>query len=192
MESVALLLAAPAAGQADTDCSGWNSTDFWQEARASDVTRCFGGNAASVDINARNNNDGTTPLHLAATLGTAETVNALLAAGADIHARTKGGFTPLHLAAARETAKTVNALVAAGADIHARSDLEGSITPLHSAAVGGGTAETVNALLAAGADINSRSYPEGNTPLHLAAEYGMAETVNALIAAGAGIRACQL
>ena len=100
------------------DCSDWDTNEFWLEARASDVNRRFGGNAATINVNTRNE-DGRTPLLGAAAFGTAETIDALVAAGADIHARNDKGGAPLHFAAANGTAATTNALVAAGADIDA-------------------------------------------------------------------------
>lgn len=54
--------------------------------------------------------------------GTAETVNALLDAGANPKARDKNGSTPLHWAAELGTAETVNALLDAGANPKARNE----------------------------------------------------------------------
>ena len=197
-----LLLAAPAAGQANTDCSAWGSEEFWQEARASDVTRCFGGNAASIDINARDDSRscggasaatsaacygrGRTPLHQAALWARTENiVNAMIAEGANVNVQDQSGWAPLHLAARNGKTEAVNALLAAGAEINARDN--GGQTPLHWAA-DDGTAEAVNALIAAGAEINARDR-KGKTPLHQAALRARAEAVKALLAAGADIHA---
>ena len=157
-----VLLAAPAAGQANADCSGWASREFWEEYQVGDVKRCI---AANADIHARAK-FGYTPLHFAAGWGHAEAVNALLAAGADIHARDEDGNTSLHSAAGWGHAEAVNDLLAAGADIHARA--EGGWTPLHMAARQG-KAETVNALVAAGADIRAQA-ADGSLPADLAEE----------------------
>ena len=57
------------------------------------------------------------PLHLAAAVGRMETVNALLAAGANIHDRmNERGWTALEVAVRLGKWETVNALVAAGAE----------------------------------------------------------------------------
>ena len=94
-----------------------------------------------------------TPLHAAAYGGTAETVKALLQAGADPNAPTARGTTPLHLFAAwNKDSGTVKALLEAGVDPNAPD--AGAFTPLHSAAAVG-TAEVVAVLLEAGADPNA-------------------------------------
>ena len=180
---ILLLLAFPSAGQSSPDCSQWLIGEFWQKAKAEDVKRCL---AAGADANARDDL-GRKPLHRAAARGTAETINALVAAGADIDARGgKYGRTPLHWAAMFGKLETINALLQAGADINTRDNNIGG-TPLHSAAALG-TAETINALLKGGANIEARG-KLGATPLHTAAANGTAETINALLAAGANIRA---
>ena len=52
---------------------------------------------------------GTTSLHVAATLGDAAAVTALLDAGADCEASDGGGYTPMHCAAAYGRAAAVAA-----------------------------------------------------------------------------------
>ena len=73
------------------------------------------------------------PVHVAATIGTADEVRDLIRGGADLRAKDKRGWTPLHCAAAHQGADIVNALLDGGADIEAR-DPERS-TPLHAAAM---------------------------------------------------------
>jgi ankyrin repeat protein len=134
-----------------------------------------------IDVNARNQN-GQTPLHLAALNGRTETVNALLQApGIDVNTVDNNSSTPLHLAALNGRTETVNALLGApGIDVNAPNDRGG--TPLHLAALNGRT-ETVNALLGApGIDVNAPN-DRGGTPLHFAARYGRTEIVNALLGA---------
>ena len=144
--------------------------------------------ALGADVNARDE-FGFTPLHGASTFGNFNAAKALIAAGADIHARTtKFGWTPLYLAAQNDTAKNVQALLDAGAgsDINVPSYRDGK-TPLHKAAAQS-EAETVKALLAAGADVHAQD-SIGYTPLHRAAAQGKAETVKALLEAGSDIHA---
>jgi len=56
-------------------------------------------------------------------------VYALVAAGADVHAKDASGSTALHRAGGSGMAEAVDALVAAGADVHAKNDL--GCTALH-------------------------------------------------------------
>lgn len=75
--------------------------------------------------------DGSTPLHCAVWKGHAEVVNALLDAGADIHAHNQNdhwGTTPLHAAAHANHGPIVKRLIEHGADVNARN-LRGG-TPL--------------------------------------------------------------
>jgi len=111
----ALLLSAPL--RADAECRDWLDRTFWQAAWVADVTRCL---AAGADPNARDE-DGWTPLHLAATYDGAEAVAALLAGGADLNARDEDGWTPLHVAALVGGAEAVAALLDEGADDGART-----------------------------------------------------------------------
>ncbi|XP_049772655.1 uncharacterized protein LOC126159887 [Schistocerca cancellata] len=103
-------------------------------------------------------------LRNAAEEGSVEEVRALLAAGADVGARGRGGWTALHWAARRGDAAVVRLLLSAASDPNAR-DLGGQ-TPLHLAALNG-HAEAAAALLQAGADRGVRSN-SGNTPLDYA------------------------
>ena len=74
---------------------------------------------AEADLNTRDKSDST-PLHLAAGMGTPEAVAVLLEAGADLNARDDYDRTSLHLASRHGTAETITALLKAGADPAAR------------------------------------------------------------------------
>jgi ankyrin repeat protein len=80
--------------------------------------------AAGVDINVSDVRpvigDGATPLHYAAAMGELDLVQALLAAGAAIDARTWRGQTPLWLACNSGASAVARELLAAGADPNAR------------------------------------------------------------------------
>ncbi len=69
---------------------------------------------SAPDVNARNEN-GVSPLHIAAEYGTPDKIAALVTAGADVEARNKNGMTPLHIAAGVGTPDTIAALLEAGA-----------------------------------------------------------------------------
>jgi hypothetical protein len=53
--------------------------------------------AAGTDVNAKDDN-GWTPLHLAAENGRKQVAELLIAKGADVNAKDDNGWTPLHLA----------------------------------------------------------------------------------------------
>ena len=107
--------------------------------------------------------DGWTPLHLAAHFGHRRVAEALLACGADVHARASDhlGTTPLLWAVMGQDVALVTLLLDHGADVSEASSA-GS-TPLHKAAVLGNAA-LVRLLLARGADVNARN-SGGQTPL---------------------------
>jgi len=108
------------------------------------------GRLDGLDPDARSG-DGFTSLHLAAYFGGAETVRALLAAGADPDADAANpfGVRPLHSAASVGDRESVRALLEAGADPDVRQ--QGGYTPLHTAAHND-DAELARLLLVHGAD----------------------------------------
>jgi ankyrin repeat protein len=67
--------------------------------------------------------DGWSPLHYAATGGSAAIVGLLLSRGAPLEARSPNGSTPLMMAARYGNEEAVDALLAAGADRTAKNDL---------------------------------------------------------------------
>jgi uncharacterized protein len=67
--------------------------------------------------------EGWSPLHYAATGGSAAIVRLLLSKGAMLEARSPNGTTPLMMAARYGNEEAVDALLAAGADRTARNDL---------------------------------------------------------------------
>jgi len=88
--------------------------------------------AAGMDVNAKDDFFGRTPLQEATWRGHKEIVELLIAKGADVNAKKKNGATPLHEAAAFDHKEIVELLIANGADVNAKDD-EGRM-PLDEAA----------------------------------------------------------
>jgi ankyrin repeat protein len=125
--------------------------------------------AAEPALAIRRSADGFTALHFPAFFGTSDAAGAsreLLAAGADVNARSENSLSvlPIHSAVAGGHDDVVAVLVDAGADVNARQPQ--GWTPLHGAAMTGSLA-SVERLLAAGADPAARN-DDGTTALDLA------------------------
>ena len=133
--------------------------------------------------------EGSTPLHVAAFCGHVEVVRLLLDASmASLEARGQLDGTPLHVAATAKRVEVVRMLLAAGAAVDA-SD-ESGLRPLHRAAAAGSPA-TVRALLEARAAVDATT-ADAHTPLHVAAMHrrdGCDAVLELLLAAGADARA---
>jgi ankyrin repeat protein len=127
--------------------------------------------------------DGFTPLGLAAFFGQAETLNALVHAGAQVNAASRESMqmSPLGSALAAERNDLAQFLIDHGADVNAKA--ANDLTPLHTAAARGNL-ESAQLLLDHGADINART-KDGKTPLAYAQERNhpqMVEFLNQTIA----------
>jgi ankyrin repeat protein len=143
----------------------------------------------------RNGQDGWTPLHLAVAAGSEPVVEALVAAGADLSARTEDGRTPLHVAL-RHSPGLVPVLQRLGAPVDAASAAYLGDEPLLTTALdgadqapdgfllrcaaAGGSVATVRVLLDRGAA------PDPDA-LHAAAAAGAAAVVALLLQAGADV-----
>ena len=132
--------------------------------------------------------EGWTPLHYAAADNSSVAViEALLAAGANVHAIARNGATPLHAAMFNTNPEFIKVLLAAGADVQAR-DVFGATT-LHVAANFATDPEVIEVLLAAGADVQARDV-FGSTALHIAAMFATdPEVIEVLLAGGADVHA---
>lgn len=129
-------------------------------------------------------NDGRTPLHLAACAASAKIVEELLKHGADPREWDLGKkCTPLHCAAAAGCVATVKCLIKSGADVDA--GLSGR-SALHYAVLNN-AGDCVEALLQAGACPNNpQVYTE--TPLHVAVSLGNVRCTKLLLSHGADVR----
>jgi HEAT repeat protein len=137
--------------------------------------------ARREDVNWRDVQGGRTKLHLAVAEGNRESIEDLLARGADVNAKDETGTTPLFYASSAEIAEL---LLSKGADVNVRA--RGGATPLH-AAVMTGSADFVGLLLAKGVDPNLKD-GLGNTPLHYAASMNNPDLAELLLSKGANTR----
>jgi ankyrin repeat protein len=112
--------------------------------------------------------DGFHPLGLAAFFGNKETVEALLAAGADVDQQSREAMkvSALHSAAAARRPDIAEMLLAKGANPNLRA--EAGVTVLHEVAITG-QLDLAAMLLKHGADVNAKDN-SGKTPLAYAIE----------------------
>lgn len=127
--------------------------------------------------------DGFTPLYLAARGGHLRAVGTLLDGGGD-HALRQGrnDLTPLHVAVEGRHAEVVSALLKKGANESAMGEKGAKLLEM---AVLARSPSVVNILLGAGADLGARSRPGMAPLLHFAVLHGGSEVVSSLLANGA-------
>ncbi|KAJ4214381.1 hypothetical protein NW759_010400 [Fusarium solani] len=133
-----------------------------------------------ANIEARND-EGFTPLQVAAFHGKADIIRSLLARKSNAAAIGKDNITALHRATFNNHPEAVDALIRGGADCNFRG-LRG-LMPLHAAAEAADPS-VVRMLLNAGADVNARR-DDGITPLGVAVYRGSEPIVLMLLQRGA-------
>ncbi|MXY85522.1 MAG: hypothetical protein F4Y95_03255 [Chloroflexi bacterium] len=151
-----------ASGQADFGrCGRLCDSGFWASATAEDVQAVLDG-GASVN---RTNDDGYSPLHLAARCARDPGVfSVLLDAGADPNRKGPKSVRPLHFAAAYADRVSVGQLIDSGADLEAQTRRDW--TPLHYAA-NLDSLDGARVLLGRGANVDAADVYQ-YTPLDLA------------------------
>lgn len=141
----------------------------------SKVRTLVAGDPASVNAK---NDDGVTPLWVAAQKGQVEVVTFLLEKGADIEAKA-WGVTPLWIASQEGRADVVTALIRKGAAVEAKR--EDGVTPIY-IATNNGQIDVVKVLLAKGAKRDV--LVNGMTPLQVAEKDGNKDMIEVLRGAG--------
>lgn len=129
--------------------------------------------------------DGNTPLCLAAAMGEARIARALIQAGVDLKAPDGCGSRPLQSATRSGHVLIARRLIESGADVNA-SDSYGDRC-IHLAAENGDKT-LCEILVQAGAEVNTPN-GFGKTPLYLALEHGKEEVVNFLLESGVHVNA---
>jgi len=149
------------------------------DAETADLLRKHGGKTGE-DLRS-----GMTLLHIAAKEGKKETIELLIAKGADVNAKVASGSnkdkTPLDLAITRKHTEIADLLRTHGGKT-------GEELYVIIAAAKKGDIEAVKQHLADGADVNEKA-GDGTTPLHNAAVYGHNDVAELLIANGASVNA---
>ena len=110
---------------------------------------------------------------------------AMIATGADVHARGADGTTALHWAIYNDDADLVERLIKAGADVSVTNDYGAS--PLRQAAIVADPV-VIKALMKGGANVNETN-AEGETPLMIVARTGNIESAKLLLSHGAKVDA---
>jgi hypothetical protein len=122
----------------------------------------------NINVNVKDDWNGMTPLHEAASNYNVEIVRLLLQNGADVNAKSKGGYIPLHYAVIdgrTDIFDILHLLVENGADLEAQSSNGGRA--LHSAAYHGHLPFIQELISTYHVDINARTN-DGDTALTLA------------------------
>jgi len=125
-------------------------------------------------------NDGDTPLHLAAAAGNTSTVPYLLSAGSDVRSCNTRGEYPLTLAARYGRNDTVKLMLQGFPAVKCEEIMSSALT----AAIVAGQVDTTALLLRLGAPVSGG---ENEKPIHLASRLGHKEIVSQLLQYGASL-----
>ena len=158
----------------------WKRTPllFASEWGSLEVVRCLLEHDA--DVNAKDDVDNKTSLHLAVGRGHFEIFQTLLKHNANTNARSVSGFTPLHVASSYERVDIVRLLLNHGADPKS-CDIDQQ-TPLHRAS-SSGNLDIARLLLEHGAEVNAEDY-WGRTAYQIALSRRHDEVAQLLLAHG--------
>lgn len=157
---------------------------LWKAARSGDIKRVQSLISSGADVNSKNE-DGLTPLHVAAVRGREAIVKLLIEQDADVTTKNKDGQTLLHHVAREGHVNIVELLLDSGADLSAKDNAKR--TPLNYA-LRWRKRDVVELLVTRGADVNTKD-GTGITPLHYASSWEDSDIVKLLISKGADVNA---
>ena len=135
-------------------------------------------------LEARDDDEGVTPLAYAAGFGHMEVLEFLVARGANVNARDPRGLSALHLTVYTGQMQSLRFLLDKGADTRASGP--SGMSPLHFAVKE--SPEIAGLLIQRKADVGARD-DYGNTALILAARAGVQDVVRLLVESGADVNA---
>ena len=149
----------------------------------------YGANGNLIfDYGIFNTTDSKTALHIAACNGYSDIVKELLKYNIDVDVRDRTGRTALHLASGRGYTSIVAQLLTYGANFKIFTEGQYIHKALHIAAHEGYRhCEVVKEILKYDKDIDSKD-GDGNTPLHIASEFGYAKIAKVLLEHGANAK----
>jgi ankyrin repeat protein len=136
----------------------------------------------NINVNVKEDWDGSTPLHWAAWKGHIEIARLLLQNGAEVNAKSNDGSAPLHWAAIHGHVNILHLLVENGADLEAQSN--NGWRALHRVAINGNLPFIQELISRYHVDINARVNRRGRTALRWARMNGYPEIITFLRANG--------
>ena len=140
---------------------------------------------SGANVDAVDDENGWTPLHLASMKGHVEVAELLIRKGAIVNDVSDWGGAPLHWASGGGYVEVATLLVDNGANVNAINSH--GWTPLHKASIKGHV-EVARMLIDNRADVDAVD-KAGWTPLHVAFHNGQIEVVKVLIESGANVNA---
>ncbi len=136
-----------------------------------------------ADVN-KKNEQGQTPLHIAARNGSKNVAEVLIERGGEVDAKDNEGRTPLHLASENGHAPVIDLLITHKAQVNSRDKI--GRTPLHHTALGVRGSNAALALISKKAGVDAQD-KKGWTPLYLACLNNLPKMAELLINKGAKV-----
>ncbi|KAH3758012.1 cytohesin 1 [Pelomyxa schiedti] len=181
----ALDLLAKGANPSLKDSSSWNSLHHAVIGGLPEVIKAI--SAVQVDLVEDKDQDGLTPLHVAAGKGNFMCLEALLQAKACPTTKDTSGALPLHKACLSGCIDCISMLLAYGGAQTLETKASNGMTPLHAASASDNY-NAVSFLIHKGATVTTVDNT-GMTPLHIASAQGNPAVVKVLLVHGASITA---